>query len=152
MSKQLKVISRPQQLSVTMALLRKQNGVCPLCGEHISVAVKGKGSDYALDHDHNTGEIRGVLHRGCNSAEGKVRSAVMRWGKCGNNEDKIVNFIIQLGQYLQEVKDGSRSTGIMYPNHKSAEEKAAAAKVKANKAAAIARAKKRAAQLKQDSE
>lgn len=152
MSKPLRVIARPQQLAVTMTLLRKQNGICPLCGEKISVVTKGIGSDYALDHDHNTGEIRGVLHRGCNSAEGKVRSAVIRWGKCGNNEDKIVEWIINLGKYLQDVKDGTRSTGIMYPNHKTPEQKAAADKVKRNKAAAVARAKKRKANLKQDSE
>ena len=150
--KPLQKISRPQQLSITMLLIRKQGQLCPICGEKIDITTKGRGSDYALDHCHNTGEVRGVLHRACNSAEGKVRHAISRWGGCGNDEEKIVNWIIALGQYLQDFKDGKRSTGLMYPDHKTPEQKAESDRVKRNKAAAKSRAKKRAAQLKQSSE
>lgn len=151
MNKPLQKISRPQQLSITMLLLRKQNQLCPICGEKIDVSTKGRGSDYALDHCHATGEVRGVLHRACNSAEGKIRHAVSRWGGCGNDEEKIVNFIINLGKYLQDFKDGVRGTGLMYPDHKTPEQKAEADRIKRNKRAAVARAKKRSAELKQAS-
>ncbi|QHJ82582.1 MAG: hypothetical protein [Bacteriophage sp.] len=148
MSKPLQKIARPQQLSITMLLLHKQGGICPLCGERINVGTQGRGSDYALDHCHTTGEVRGVLHRACNSAEGKVRHAVSRWGGCGKDEDKIITWIIALGQYLQDVKEGKRSTGLMYPNHKTPEQANEAARVKRNKQAAAKRAKERAAKLK----
>lgn len=148
MSKPLQKISRPQQLSITMLILRKQGGLCPICGEKIEVKTQGRGSDYALDHCHATGEVRGVLHRACNSAEGKIRHAVSRWGGCGNDEAKIVAFIIALGQYLQDFKEGKRSTGLMYPNHKTPEQVNEAARVKRNKQAAARRAKDRAKKLK----
>lgn len=46
------------------SLLSKQNGVCWIC----------KGTDQkrrlSIDHDHTTGEIRGLLCRACNTALG----------------------------------------------------------------------------------
>ena len=36
-----------------------QNGICPICDK----PLKGKIS---LDHDHSTGEPRGLLHQSCN--------------------------------------------------------------------------------------
>ena len=47
-------------------LLAIQNQMCCLCDEIIE---DGKA---VLDHDHRTGHIRGVLHRGCNAMEGVV--------------------------------------------------------------------------------
>jgi hypothetical protein len=53
------------------ALLARQQGICPVCGKRIE-------EDGVLDHDHKTGRIRAVLHRGCNRAEGKVLRA-LQW-------------------------------------------------------------------------
>ena len=47
------------------ALLRDDN-VCPLCGNKIRLGQA------ALDHDHNTGRVRGVLHLNCNGLEGRI--------------------------------------------------------------------------------
>lgn len=49
--------------------LKKQKGICPLCKTEILP------DEAALDHDHSTGHVRMVLHRSCNSAEGRV----IRW-------------------------------------------------------------------------
>ena len=46
-------------------LLEKQGGECALC--HLPLSTK----EAVLDHDHKTGIIRGVLHRGCNCLLGK---------------------------------------------------------------------------------
>lgn len=115
-----------------------QGGNCPLCGEPISFAVRGNQTDYVVDHDHDTGEIRGVLHRGCNAAEGKVANAVGRWGAGGMQYSKIVPWLVRLVQYLQ-----GQGTGLMYPSHKTPEEREAATKLKRKQADAKRRAAKK---------
>lgn len=51
--------------------LQHQNQKCALCGESIEL-------DAVLDHDHKTGLIRQVLHRGCNSLLGKIENSMPR--------------------------------------------------------------------------
>lgn len=133
MSKPLNKISRSQQYSVTMMLLKKQGGNCAVCSKQINVKTQGRSSDYALDHCHTSGEVRGVLHRSCNAAEGKVRHAVSRWGSKGNDEDEILNYLEGLTTYLRKQQRGELNTGLMYPDHKTAEQKAEAAKHKRRK-------------------
>lgn len=55
---------RSQQLS-------EQHSCCALCGDMII-------DDAVLDHDHKTGLIRKVLHRGCNSMLGKIENNMAR--------------------------------------------------------------------------
>jgi hypothetical protein len=52
-------------------LLKEQRGCCRLCGQPIV-------DDAVLDHDHKTGQLRGVLHRGCNSLLGKIENNMPR--------------------------------------------------------------------------
>lgn len=50
-------------------LLEKQKGVCAICG-----ATKGSmGRRLAVDHNHTTLEIRGLLCTACNAAIGNLR-------------------------------------------------------------------------------
>ena len=133
MARSLLKISRSQQYSITMQLLKKQDGNCLVCNKRINVQTTGRASDYTLDHSHSTGEVRGVLHRPCNSAEGRVRHSVSRWGAKGNDEEAIIEYLEGLVKYLRECHEGTRTTGILYPNHKTPEEKAEAAKLKRKK-------------------
>lgn len=149
MSKPLQKVPRSQQYSITMMLLKKQGGLCAVCNKSINVKTRGRASDYALDHCHTTGEVRGVLHRSCNSAEGKVRHAVSRWGSKGSDEEAILSYLEGLVKYLRAQLAGEVSTGLMYPDHKTPEEKAAAARLKRNKQAATKRAAKSVTQRKQ---
>jgi hypothetical protein len=48
-------------------LLVKQNGECAICGASSADAA---GSKLCVDHDHSTGEIRGLLCRRCNAGLG----------------------------------------------------------------------------------
>lgn len=48
--------------------LAEQGGRCALCGEEIEA-----GAD-VLDHDHSTGRVRAVLHRGCNAMLGHIEN------------------------------------------------------------------------------
>ena len=47
-------------------LLQKQEGKCKICG---TTDPKHKGV-FHVDHNHNTGKIRGLLCHGCNTALG----------------------------------------------------------------------------------
>lgn len=145
-SKPLQKVPRSQQYSITMMLLKKQGGLCAVCNKSIDVKTRGRSSDYALDHCHSTGEVRGVLHRSCNSAEGKVRHAVSRWGSKGNDEEAILSYLEGLTKYLRAQQAGELSTGLMYPDHKTDEQKSEAAKLKRRKQYAT---KKAAAAVKQ---
>lgn len=133
----MRKISRSQLKAWTMGHLKsKQGGLCALCKKPINLQVMGNKSDYVADHDHDTGEIRGVLHRSCNAAEGKIANAAGAWGAKSMKYADILVFLKAVVGYLE-----SDGTGIIYPDHKTVEEKAAQAKQKANRAAAIRAAK-----------
>lgn len=59
----LRVYGLTREQYNTMALA--QNGVCAICGE----TDKG-GKKLNIDHDHNTGQVRGLLCYKCNSGLG----------------------------------------------------------------------------------
>jgi hypothetical protein len=42
-------------------LIKSQNGLCAICQ---------KSGELVVDHNHNTGKVRGMLHRTCNAALG----------------------------------------------------------------------------------
>ena len=132
-------ISRSQQRAYTMGILKsKQNGNCAVCGKPVDLTVKGLGSSYVLDHCHDTGLVRGVLHRGCNGALGKLENAVGRWTGIGMDMDKIIEWLKSAIVYYE-----SGFEPVIYPDHKTDEEKANLKKQKAAHAAALAAARKR---------
>lgn len=52
-------------------LYAAQGGVCACCGQpETHVHRSGKSRDMAIDHDHTTGEVRGLLCGDCNRAIG----------------------------------------------------------------------------------
>lgn len=110
-----------------------QAGLCPLCHEPIDLKIKGEG---VIDHDHDTGEIRGVLHRSCNAAEGKVANAAGRWGAKSMEYSALIPWLENMLAYLK--KPG---TGFMYAMHKSKEEKDDARKALMKQRRAEAKAK-----------
>ena len=132
-------ISRSQQRAYTMGILKsKQGGNCAVCGKEVLLTVKGLGSSYVLDHCHDTGLVRGVLHRGCNGALGKLENAVGRWTGIGMDMDKIIEWLKAAIVYYE-----SGFEPVIYPDHKSDEEKKAATAQKAKHAAALKAARKR---------
>jgi hypothetical protein len=52
--------------------LEKQNFKCCLCGDSLTE------DEAVLDHDHKTGLLRGVIHRGDNILLGKIENAMPR--------------------------------------------------------------------------
>jgi len=51
-------------------MLLAQNGVCAICDCPETSTYKGKLRHLSVDHDHKTGQIRGLLCNDCNSALG----------------------------------------------------------------------------------
>jgi regulator of sigma D len=89
-------------------LLEQQNYRCCLCGDTII-------DDAVLDHDHKTGRIRSVLHRGCNALEGKIINNMPR-----NRMDlhRLEHFCQNLVKYItQEYED------IIHPTYLTPEER-----------------------------
>lgn len=114
-------------------LKTKQGNTCPLCNKHIDLKVKGEG---VIDHDHDTGEIRGVLHRSCNAAEGKISNAAARWGAKSASYADVIAYLERVVQYLKQP-----GAGIIYPMHKTVDEKKDARNLAAKKKRAEAKAK-----------
>ena len=52
-------------------ILKKQGGACALCGKH-----EWNGKRISVDHDHNSGKVRGLLCNRCNTALGALGDTV----------------------------------------------------------------------------
>jgi len=126
-------LARTQLRAWTLQQLAKQGGKCPLCGTPIDSSIPREA---VVDHDHNTGEIRGVLHRSCNAAEGKVANAAGRWGAKSMEYGAIVPWLRNLLAYLEQP-----GTGVVYPTHKTPEEQRLARNAKVRKARAEKKAR-----------
>lgn len=96
---------------------------CPLCGRRFSSLVvkrqlqKNKfTSPIALDHDHHTGHIRGLLCTSCNKVEGVVSKAITTWG--ATHRDNTVQYLRNLADYLE-----SEPSVYLHSSHRTPEEK-----------------------------
>ncbi len=60
------------------AMLSSQNNVCAICKTHRDFMDKKKGikRSLAVDHDHKTGKVRGLLCHRCNTAIGLFDEAL----------------------------------------------------------------------------
>lgn len=132
--KQLRKVPRSMMRSWMLRHLKEvQGGVCPLCRKVIDTSIKGEG---VIDHDHDTGEIRGVLHRSCNAAEGKIANAAARWGAKSSKYEDITPFLERVVLYLK-----AEGTGFMYAMHKTPDEKKDARNAKLREQRAAVKAK-----------
>ena len=142
MTKHLTKLSRGAMRSWAIGHLRtKQGGLCAVCKKEISLQVMGNKSDYVVDHCHETGVIRGVLHRSCNASLGKLDNAIGRWGAKSMKYEDIIPYLRKVLEYYDDCQ--ANPLNLMYPDHKTPEEQAAKARVKRNTAAAIRRAKQK---------
>lgn len=55
------------------ALLGRQGGVCAICRQPEKLMRGGRVRRLAVDHDHRTGRIRGLLCHSCNATIGFLR-------------------------------------------------------------------------------
>jgi hypothetical protein len=102
-----------------------QSGRCKLCSFHI---VKGED---VLDHCHETGAVRAVLHRSCNSLLGKIENNYRYYGV-----RDLAAWAHGVPGYLQHHQ--VNRTGLLHPAHKTEDEK----RIRRNKKARLARVRK----------
>lgn len=132
--KELRKVPRSMMASWKIRYVQEvQGGVCPLSLRKFD---RANAQDWCIDHDHLTGEIRGVLYRSANAVEGKVKNAVARWGGTGEDYSKIIPYLKRLIEYLE--KPG---TGYMYPTHKTPDERKDARNAKLREQRAAMKAK-----------
>ncbi|QOC54312.1 recombination endonuclease VII [Aeromonas phage Atoyac13] len=112
-------LTRAQMTAYKLKWMRAPGAKCPLCTKPFA-GMESK--NVVVDHDHDSGLIRGLLCRGCNGAEGKVANAAGRWAGLGMNYERIVPWLEQLVAYLK-----STPTDFIYPTHLTEEEKKKAA-------------------------
>lgn len=95
---------------VRTALLIDQGGFDPITLLPIS--------EPCLDHDHDTGRVRGVLDRRTNSWEGKVRNSFRRVGLKKTGVD-LIACLRNLADYLSR----NFNCNPIHPSFKTGEEK-----------------------------
>ena len=134
-------LPRSSMRAWTIGQIKKQGGVCPVCKKSINMQVMGNKSDYVVDHCHESGLIRAVLHRSCNSAEGKVVNAAGRWGAKSIKYSEVIPYLKNLVEYLEYHQENPSS--LLYPDHKTDEQKQDLAKKRRREADARRRAKQR---------
>jgi len=98
----LRLVSRSEMSQVREILHRLQKGYCRLCRKPVSI------EDGVLDHSKSTGRIRGLLHRSCNTFEGKIRAACRWMGKTRSVEENLKLLI----EYLE-----LDPTSLIHPNY-----------------------------------
>ncbi len=69
-------------MEVYDAMFKQQNGVCKICKQ----TERGRYKNLAVDHNHATGEVRGLLCRRCNLGLAYLENP---------------NFMIEASSYLQ---------------------------------------------------
>lgn len=112
--------------SILDQLVKRQDNKCAICGQFFTQR------DYpVLDHNHDTGYIRGAVHNSCNGTEGKIKVRA-HFGHAGVS---AYDYLIGLGKYLEFHK--TPRYNFLHPTHLNADEK----KLIRNKKARIARAK-----------
>lgn len=130
----MRKLTRSMVRPYALKLLKEQGGLCPLCGKPIDPTVP---KELVLDHDHKTGQVRGVLHRSCNSAEGKVSHAAGHWGAKSMDYEAIVSWLKCMVAYLEQPKKE-----FLYPTFQTEDEKRLARNAKERKARAERKARK----------
>ena len=98
---------------------------CAITGYTISL------SEAVADHDHSTGRLRGVLHRGVNSLLGKCENNYRRYGLS-------LPMLRAMAPAIADYIERDYSANVFYPTHRTEDEK----RELRNKRAREARARK----------
>ena len=96
-------IKRTEIREYRQSQLQRQNYICALCADRIE-------DDAVLDHDHKSGKIRQVLHRGCNALLGKIENNMRR-----NRVtiERLEHWAVNLVSYIN-----TEHTDLLHPTYK----------------------------------
>lgn len=127
----MRKLKRTEVPAYKALLYTQQRGRCLLCGGKLPPET----AKQALDHNHFTGEVRGLLHMGCNKIEGSVLHTIGTWGGVGKDYSAVLPVLRNLIEYLE-----SPGQGVIYHLHKTPEEKREADNAKRRRQYAAKRA------------
>lgn len=96
--------------------LKEQHYHCALCNESLAQ------EEAVLDHDHRSGQIRSVLHRGCNAFLGHIENNQAR---NRITDSRLTAILGNLQRYVQELKP------LLHSTYRTPEERALRAKKRA---------------------
>ena len=97
-------------------LLQEQNNLCAICQEPLDPM------EAVLDHCHTTGQIRAVLHRGCNMYIGALENNQKR---NRISATKLANILANFQTYVVTLKP------MLHPTHLTPEQRVARSKKRA---------------------
>ena len=113
----IKVLKKGKEL--TSWKTENTPGICPLCNRDMDTVIS---RNKVVDHDHKTGQIRGVLCRNCNALEGKLNNICVRSGNWITHKQFLLNII----KYWSKLSKGNP----YYPGTKIIKGKPVAQKIK----------------------
>lgn len=58
-----------------VSIMDAQKGCCLICTETLIDPIKEDSKQYGIDHNHNTGEVRGLLCHHCNAMLGQAKDS-----------------------------------------------------------------------------
>lgn len=118
-------LSRTEVEPVRVKLQVHQGHKCLLCGCTLKGKIRGGA---ALDHDHDTGFIRGVLCVVCNGGEGRIKAMAVRYG---GGKEGCVQWLLNLAAYWKHHE--TPRFNFLHPTHLTDDEKRIATNLKAKK-------------------
>lgn len=92
-------------------MLKAQGGECAICHSTLTLAKS------CMDHDHVTGQVRGILCRTCNGLEGKIKNLLIRWAGKHVAENILGGVILYWRKYR------TNPNQFLYPTHRDEDEK-----------------------------
>lgn len=95
-------------------IAKEQDGKCWLCKIDLSTVVA------CLDHDHQTGRIRGVLCQNCNGIEGKINNLARR-AKRNKSKNEYLESVLRYWAWFSDCSHAYRKE--IHPTHLTEEEK-----------------------------
>lgn len=102
-------LKAPEVAAFRLQVLAAQGGRCALTGKPLAPA------DAVLDHDHKTGECRGVLSRGANTMLGKIENHRRIAGL--SSDADLARMLAGVVQYISTAR-----LGVRYPTHRNPDE------------------------------
>ena len=121
-------ISAGELPAIKKELMKKQGNKCPICGQSL---LTSPSKDQVVDHCHERGYIRAVLHRGCNGTEGKVRQVLKTWGRSGASELQMIAALRNLASFWEN--NLSPQTEYIHPKHLTGPQRMALANKEASR-------------------
>lgn len=95
-----------------LAEYRAAATVCELCGGPFT-----EKNPRVVDHDHTTGEIRGVLHRGCNAMLGVIENGRARYQL--RDLPRLLRMLKAIPEYISRRRDDAP----LYPSYRTEDQK-----------------------------